>query len=579
VHRDLPFPRPARRPPAPVSILLAALLLLGSAVPSHADDTFHEQSLDLPGAPAALIPADLDGDGRRDLVVVVVYTEWDQIGIEEYAEMDQVAGLVEVLTIVPILMDRREVRAYLGQEDGSFALAGEPLPLPLSVLSMEAGPPGMSRLPVVALTDDGVATLALAPDGTLSFEPVIAEPPVLAGTGTFLAHLDLVADATGDGVADLLLPTPDGIALYRGVPGHGRGVETVPFARVPYPQEDATPRGLVLDVPLPTVVDADGDGLPDLLFRSPDRGLAGASVALQTAPGRFAPPGEIPWPHPAHSADSGDDNTEEVWIGPVDREAGAELVAADSLDDEDAGMRKSMEQAREPRFRVRVHPLRTPGAAEPVTTSGEDKLPPLIPDAEPARTFDVRGWVAQGSGDLVLPGGFQDLNGDGRSDLVTVTNDITLFKAVSILATRRLTLELGFLAWCQQPDGGFVRAPGEPLTSKLTINLNDLEIRQRSLFAGDFDGDGRRDFLQLGGSKEIGIHLGRPNCSYPDRPDVTIRLRNPLRDLALAETLDLDGDGRSDLALIHPRPVDEAGLSPPVRLDLYRSALPEGGRR
>jgi len=578
VHRDLSPSRPTCRPWSQTITLVAILLLAGAASPSHAEPAFYEQSLDLPGAPAALIPTDLDGDGLRDLVVVVVYTEWDQIGIEEYTEMDQVAGLVEVLTIVPILMDRREVRAYLGQEDGSFALAGEPLPLPLSVLSMEAGPPGMPRLPVVALTDDGVAALALAPDGTLSFEPVIAEPPVLAGTGTFLADLDLVADATGDGVADLLLPAPDGIALYRGgVPGSERGVETTPFARVPYPEPADELEGLILNVPLPTVVDADGDGLPDLLFRSPQRGLAGASVALQTAPGRFAPPAEIPWP------ELGDDNTEEVWIGPVDDRAGAELVAADSLDDDDAGMRKSMEQAREPRFRLRIHPLRAPGTTGEEGTSGAEEtprlVPPLVPDTEPERTVDIRGWVAQGSGDLVLPGGFQDLNGDGRSDLVTVTNDITLFKAVSILATRRLTLELGFLAWCQQPDGGFVRAPGEPLTSKLTINLNDLEIHQRSLFAGDFDGDGRRDFLQLGGSKEIGIHLGRPNCSYADRPDVTIRLRDRLRDLALAEALDLDGDGRSDLAITHPRPVDEAGLSPPVRLDLYRSALPKGGRR
>ena len=160
---------------------------------------------------------------------------------------------------------------------------------------------------------------------------------------------------------------------------------------------------------------------------------------------------------------------------------------------------------------------------------------------------------------------------------MTLTNDITLFKAMSVLATRRLTLELGFLAWCQQPDGGFVRAPGEPLTSKLRINLNDLEIRQRSLFAGDFDGDGRQDFLQLGRSREIGIHLGGADCSYRERPDTTIRLRDPLRDLALAEALDLDGDGRSDLAVTQPQPVDEPGASPPVRLDLYLSSRPDAG--
>lgn len=565
MHRASPRPTPA---------LLAVPMLLSvlhAAAAPGAALAFREQSLELPGAPAVLIPGDLDDDGLQDLAVAVIYTEWDQIGIEEHTEMDQVEGLVEVLTIVPTLMDRREVRVYRGRPDGRFELAAEPLPLPLDVLSLEAGPPGV---PVLALTDAGASALRLdrtgGGTGTLRFEPLVEEPPVLAGTGTFLAGLDLVRDATGDGVADLLLPAPHGVAIYPGrALSAGGGLAPRPLARVPYfadPDEAAAgERGLRRDVPLPTVLDADGDGLPDLLFRAPGSGLDGARIALQTAPGRFAAPAEIPSPE-------GREGGERAWIGPVDRFPGAELVVVDSLDDdEDAGVRESMRQVREPRFRVRVHPLDAEEGA-------------LTPAAEPSRTFEVKGWVTSGGGDsdFVLPGGFQDLSGDGRSDLVTVTNDISLFKAVGVLATRRLSLELGFLAWCQQPDGGFVRAPGEPLTSELTIRLDDLEIRHRSLFAGDFDGDGRHDFLQLGGSsetREVGIHRGRADCSYPERPDHTIRLRAELRDLALARILDLNGDGRDDLAITHPLPVDEAGVSPPVRLDLYTSASTEEDAR
>lgn len=552
------------RRPARLLALLAALALLGPAASADAELSFQEQSLELPGAPATLVPADLDGDGLGDLAVVVIYTDWDQIGIEELTEMDQVEGLVEVLTIVPTLMDRREVRVYRGRPGGGFALAGEPLPLPLGVLSVGAGPPGA---PVLALTDDGAAALRLDAGGRLSLEPLVADPPVLAGTGTYLAGLDLVEDVSGDGVADLLLPAADGIDLYRGrADAAGGGLEAQPFARVPYPDLPATAPAS-RDVPLPSVLDADGNGLPDLLFRRPGQGLSGLRVALQTAPGRFAPAAEVGWPH-GHGASADDSDGSPVWIGPVDAAPGAELVVTDSTDEEDVGMRKELAQAREPHYRVRVHPFAAAAAGG---------------SSAPLASFDVTGFVEdsdRGSDtDFTLPGGFLDLNGDGLTDLVSVTNDISFFKAMRVLATWRLTLELGFHLWCQQPDGRFVRAPGEPPTSTLTIDLRDLALRQRSLFAGDFDGDGLRDFLALGRARQVGIHRGRADCSYPERPDRTLRLREPLRDLALATIDDLDGDGLDDLAVTQPQPVDEAGVSPPVRLDLYLSARTAGGGR
>ena len=70
----------------------------------------------LPGAPTVALPVDLNRDGLQDLVVAVAYTEWDQIGIDELTEMREVEGLVMVMTVVPVVMDRREIRVYLGQE-------------------------------------------------------------------------------------------------------------------------------------------------------------------------------------------------------------------------------------------------------------------------------------------------------------------------------------------------------------------------------------------------------------------------------------------------------------------------------
>ena len=569
-------PLPRRLPSLYGPLLLAAALLASSAAGAQ-ELTFREQSLELPGAPAALVPADLDGDGVRDLAVVVVYTRWDQIGIEERTEMDQVEGLVEVLTIVPVLLDRREVHVFLGRPEGGFAAAGEPLELPLSVLSLEPGPPGV---PVVALTDEGASALRFDPEaGALRLDPLVDDPPVLAGTGAFLSNLSLVRDLTGDGVADLLLPAPDGLALY---PGTGSGLAPVASARVPLPGEPPDASSPRIDYPLPRVEDLDGDALPDLLFRVPrSPGSRGDSTRLHAVHnlggGRFAEPVRVygrdeeelsaddeGTPEDADGEEESAPSLELAHVGRLRPDGPASALFLESLEDDDAGVRESMRQAREPDYRLHVRPL-TPELRAAETGASPSALKGYLMD--------------DSSSDLPLPGGVQDLDGDGLADLVTVTNDITLLKAMAVLATRRLTLDLGFHPWCQGADGRFTRAPGPPLESRLTINLNDLELHRRSLFAGDFDGDGRADFVQLGRPRQIGIHRGRAGCSYPERPDVTLRLRDELRDLALAETRDLDGDGRSDLAVTHPQTVDEAGVSPPVRLDLYLTRGAEGGGR
>ena len=83
-----------------------ALSLCGPLWGHRGDLALREVSIDLPGAPTAIVPADVDGDGLTDLLVVIAYTEWSQIVTEESVEMDQVEELVEMMTIVPSLADR-----------------------------------------------------------------------------------------------------------------------------------------------------------------------------------------------------------------------------------------------------------------------------------------------------------------------------------------------------------------------------------------------------------------------------------------------------------------------------------------
>ncbi|MFL6262780.1 MAG: FG-GAP repeat domain-containing protein [Thermoanaerobaculia bacterium] len=545
-----------RRHSLPV-ILLAALPFAAPALCAGrpALSSPRSLSLDLPGAPAAVIPADLDGDGRKDLVIVVASNQWDEVAITESSTMDDVQGLADVMTIVPAVIDRRELRVYRALPGGAYAPPLS-LALPLSVLSLEAGPPGT---PVVALTDEGASVLRIdspgppGPPGTLRLEPWIADPPVMAGTGNFLGDLGVMKDVNGDELPDLLLPARGGLAVYLARPE--KGLARKAASRLPVPGESfRSANGLEHRYPLPQVADVTGDGRPDLIFRDPVKRWRSVWVARNGGQGRFQPATEV-------VLGTGDPKAPNpVWLGDLEGDGRAEVVFRQSLDDpKDRGIRKELEKARQPRGRLTFRRL------------SKD----LAPEKAAYRTFDIVGWGLEGveaeDTEIDFPGGFQDLNGDGRPDIVTVSMDLGVTKLLGSLATKRLNVGLDFHVWCQQKDGGFRQIPGLDLSGTFRLDLNDLRVSQLSLFSGDFDGDGRADFVQLGRGKRVTIHRGRPDCSFPADPDMAFDLREEPRDLSLVRIRDLDGDGRADLYVITPQRAVEEGFVPPVRLDLYLS--------
>lgn len=556
-----------------VAAALAALLAVpppGSA--AAAGLTLHHVPVDLPGAPAALVPADLDGDGTLDLVVAVAYTEWNEIGITESSEMDDVEGLVEVMTVVPALLDHRELWAFRGLPGGGYEAFGPALEIGTEVLALLPGPPAM---PALALTDEGVSAVRLAgssgaaagaavaatgePTPALRLEPAIADPPVLAGSGSFLADLDLVHDLDGDGRLDLLLPAPDGLAVYLAT---AEGLAPEPAARVALPADETEWRArLARHYPLPRVEDVTGDGVPDFLAHHHHDGWERFWVTPGLGGGRFGaalgPLGEPP-------ATVGEPSAETVFFGDLDGDGIGEYALARDLTAEDAGVRQELQEAKEPPFRWALH------------RSGAG----LARAASPYKSFEAIGYADSGDGEdegIRLPGGFQDVDGDGRRDLVTLTLDFSLLQAVRILTVRSISIGLDFHLWCQEADGGFRRVEGLDLSGKFRLRLDDLRLGRLPQLGGDFDGDGRADFVQLGRGREVTVHLGRPGCRYPTSPDVRLRLAEEPRDLGLVRVRDLDGDGRSDLAIVQPRKARSAGETAPVRLDLYLARGPETG--
>ena len=550
--RDGSFPSYARAL-ARLPVIGAALLLLGT---SHAarprELALRRVVLELPGPPAVIVAADLNRDGRQDLLVVVAYTRWGTIS------NDRVEQAIEVTEVVPALFDAREARAFVAQPGGGYRPAGPPLSLPTNVLSAEAGPPAH---PVVALTDEGLSEIRLnGPEGaeSLTLEPLLDEPCAFAGTGQILAGLDVLKDVDGDKVLDAVIPAVEGIAVHRGEDG-GFAKAASFRGRLPGDERTSALGAAARNVPIPQVEDADGDGRPDLVVAQGGltpwvaiaRGLGGA---------RFAAPRTIelsclapPAPRSAPTARPNDEGRAPsrrvvAWVGDLDGDGRLEIVTREEVD---TG-KSDMKQAKKPLMRYRLHHLR----------------PDLTVDPDPYTRFDAEGWAFSGGFRDGVDLQFIDLDGDRRKDLVTITLDFSMFQALRALTAKKIGVGLEFHVVAQQVDGSFRLVPDQKLDETLHLDLNRLEISRLGQFQGDFDGDGRVDFVHLGRGKTVTIHRGMPGGRYAEKPDLAITLDEEPEDVMLVRVKDFDGDGKSDLAITRTLAPPEPGATAPARLEL-----------
>ena len=532
--------------------------------------------IQIAGPPVAVLPADLSGDGRLDLLIVTAYTFWGQMTAERTTEVD--GQLFEEVEVLPTLVDRREMQLWLAEADGTYRAAASPQPLPFSVVAVDRGPPGQ---PVLALTEEGVSVIRFDPSGgvaPLGLEPWIDDPPILAGTQTLLPGHRFTADVDADGEIDLLLPARDGVAVY--LAKHGR-LSKEPAARVGLPGDESGKDGVTWrHYPLPSVQDVQGDGIPDLvifridqrgtrLTRGTERGFNAVSVLVGAGGGRFGEPVDVSLEERADGAlvsvdvDAGKTPVVRIlsptlpgslsFFGDLDGDGIAELVTQDHIEPEGDGFRQEMKDAKRPIHRYRFYRL------------GSD----LSISRTPYHQFLAEGYPFDFNWLDASPGGFADLDGDGRKDLVTISLDFSLWQAPKILIARSIGAGLDFHVWTQEAGGSFREVPAARMRGKLKLDLRRVRIAQFAQFAGDFDGDGRIDFIHLGSERNVGIHRGRDGCRYPSRPDVAIRLLSSPQDPGLVRVRDLDGDGRSDLMVVTPLKADERGETRPTRIEFY----------
>lgn len=538
-----------------------SLFLLGAglltSVPSEAarrELVLQESRVELPGPPSRILTADVSGDGRRDLVVVVAYSSWAQLGISETTQMDDIEGLVETLTVVPAMFDRRELHVFLaGDQPGQFLPIAEPLALPVAVAALEAGPTG---LPVIALTDEGLSVLRLEGEGAAAkarLEPYFEARSVLRGSGDFVGRLELVFDLDGDGRSDLVYPGEDGLELYlNGENGLGKTPSQV--LRLESDDRRRQEGRWLRRYPLPQVRDVDGDRHVDLLFPGHRTQWRSFWLALGEGGGRFAAPRKLE-PLPL-----GDDDKKPavVHFGDLDGDGKAEWLTRESLEDDDAGLRKGLAEAKKPPAIYRFFHSR-----------GD-----LLPADKPYFERRIEGHTFAGGGgdsDVPLPGGLFDLDGDQRLDLVAVALDFSMMQAVRILAAGSISIGLDFEIFCQDAQGRFSPVAGLDLSGHFRFDLEKMKLGQLPFFSGDFDADGRPDYVQLGRGKTLSIYRGQPGCRYPAKADLVLELEDEPRDLGLVRIEDLDADGAADLWILHPQKTREVGVSPRTRLDLYLS--------
>jgi hypothetical protein len=543
---------------APIVIAFAAVLAGAPGAARPLGLALREAVIDLPGPPSAIVATDLDGDGRRDLVVVTAYTRWGSVA------RDRVEDAVAITEVVPALFDRREVRAFLASSDGTYR-AVAPMELPSSWISIAQGNPAH---PVVALTEDGIAALVFVPGpgaGSLGATDLLSEPSALARGRVFLAEVDFLADVDGDGRPDAVIPAEDGIAIHRGTSDGGFEPLASYRARLPGDRVVSFTGGARRSVPIPRFLDMDADGLKDLVVPELDAQPQRITIARGLGDGRFAAAASVRLGCLSGPPASGDPDAAAedsppkaprrvAWFGDLDGDGRPDLVTRESL----ATGKSDRKEATSPTMRYRFHHFR----------------PDLTVAPEPYGTLDAQGYAFTGAFRDGVDLEFLDLDGDGRKDLVTVTLDVSVFQVLRALTAKKIGIGLDFRVFAQGGDGSFRLVPDQILREKLNIDLNRLEISRMGQFQGDFDGDGRIDFVHLGKGKSVTIHRGQPGCRYPAKPDLELTLSEEPQDVMLVRVRDLDGDGRSDIAVTRTKAAEESGASAPVALELHLSGEP-----
>lgn len=149
----------------------------------------------------------------------------------------------------------------------------------------------------------------------------------------------------------------------------------------------------------------------------------------------------------------------------------------------------------------------------------------------------------------------EDLDGDGRVELVEGSIAFGVMQVVRVLTTRRAEIQLRVYQL------GAPGIAGAALTwqSGLSLALDFEQGRTAGLLplvSGDWNGDGRKDLLVGPDRDTLAVYLGEATPRGPGFGSAPVEQRAPVAGNALVA--DLDGDGLDDLVMWDARDVSGA---------------------
>jgi hypothetical protein len=483
------------------SLICLVLISGASAQADAAPSRFEIRRLTVEGEVLALVPADLDGDGKLDL-------------------------LAAVRTGLPPRQGRQ--LAVFWNRGRSFALRPD--------LTIPADPAGDCAFDVADVDGEkGSELLTIGPAGVnaRSFRGRQASAPVaLVRTPTLfhqpargaLPRFILAHELGAPGSSDLLIPAmgvldvhhrgPGGyertarlaVAMESGARGGGRG-----RARI---AESIGPLHVSYTFPGLTVADTNADGKPDILLALEDR-----LAVHEQGPGFRFP--EQP------SRRRMFDVRSPAELGELSSSASITVTDIDGDRKADVVVRKQVAR----------------GITSATSTSfvyfGQGNA------GYPTRPDQVIRSEGVGGSEVEL----HDVNGDGRTDLTVPSVNIGVMAMVRILTTK--TVKVNFQVFPYDPSlRRFADRPAAERQLKFKVSLSGEAGAQAAEMRGDYNGDGRPDLAFGTDDDELSIFPGTNGPSLFD-DDAVEEVEVPA--FGSAESADLDRTGKSDLLLHYPR--------------------------